>query len=360
MGSLGMPSQQLTSPQSAHQLVREVLIAHGTPAKHAELVADSLVLADLRGVDSHGINRLPSYIDRVRIGLLDVNPLLEFDTKTPVVASLDAKNTFGFVAASLAIDKGIAMAETYGIAMVGVKHSNHYGMASTYLLRAIRKGFGAMAFTNASRAMPAWGGSEKLFGTSPFAVGLPGGERGDFVLDMSPSVAARGKIRKAARRGESIPDGYALDNRGVPTTDPQEALKGSVLPIGGPKGSGIAMMMDIFGGLMTGAAFKGDVRDMNGAEEGNQNVGHWFLVFKPQVFIEEGDEYLTRMNELMQTVRDGEKADGVKRIYTPGEIEAEKECLNRSNGILYTAGELEALHRLAAEAGCSARLHPMQ
>lgn len=355
MGSLGPSSQRITA-DSAHRLVQEVLEAHGTPPDRAQLVADSLVLADLRGVDSHGVNRLVSYISRIRKGLLDVNPVLEFDVKTPVIASLDAKNTFGFVAASMAIDRGVEMAETYGLAMVGVKHSNHYGMASTYLLRAIAKGFGAMAFTNASRAMPAWGGTEKLFGTSPFAVGVPGGGKGDFVLDMSPSVAARGKIRKAARRGEKIPAGYALDARGTPTTDPDAALQGSVLPIGGPKGSGIAMMMDVFAGLMTGAAFKGDVGDMNDPTSGHQDVGHWFLVFRPDVLLGDSEEYFARMDALLETIRTGDKADGVDRIYTAGEIEAERQRLNSRYVISYAVSEIEAMNRLAQEAGCDARL----
>ena len=158
------------------------------------------------------------------------------------MALLDAKNTFGFVAAALAIDKGIELASTYGLAVVAVKHSNHYGMPATYLRRAIQRSFGVFAFTNASQSMPPWGAKEPLFGTSPFTVGFPGGDKGDFMLDMSPSVAARGKIRKAARRGEAIPEGYALDEHGRSTTDPEAALKGVVLPIGGLKGSGIAMM----------------------------------------------------------------------------------------------------------------------
>lgn len=356
MGSLGHPTEERVTAHSAHRLVQDILVAYGTPSDRAALVADSLVLADLRGVDSHGINRLPSYVSRIQQGLLDVNPTLQFDFKTPVIASLNANNTFGFVAASLAVDKGIEIAETYGLAMVGVKQSNHYGMASTYLLRAMRRGFGAMAFTNASRAMPAWGGAEKLFGTSPFAVGLPGGEKGDFLLDMSPSVAARGKIRKAARRGEAIPEGYALDERGVPTTDPDAALRGSVVPIGGPKGTGIAMMMDVFAGLMTGAAFKGDVGDMNGSGGGTQNVGHWFLVFRPEVFLGNREEYHSRMDELLQTTRASERANGVKRIYTSGEVEAEKEIINHRSGILYTTAEIDALHRLAEQVGCTARL----
>lgn len=357
MGSIEVPSTLQISPQSAHSLVQSILLNHGVPIERATLVADSLVLADLRGVDSHGINRLPSYITRLEAGLLEPNPQLQFDIRTPVMALLDAKNTFGFVAGSLAIDKGIEMASMFGLGVVAVKHSNHYGMASTYLLRAIRKGYAAFAFTNASRSMPPWGGRSPLFGTSPFAVGLPGGEKGDFVLDMSPSVAARGKIRKAARRGESIPLGYALDENGRDTTDPEAALRGVVLPIGGPKGSGIAMMMDIFGGLLTGAAFKGDVVDMNKGTSEPQDVGHWFLVFKPEMFLDSIDEYNSRMDELLETVRACEKAEGVKRIFVSGEIEAEKELRSYIEGITYTRAEVDTLHRLAERTGCEGRLN---
>jgi LDH2 family malate/lactate/ureidoglycolate dehydrogenase len=220
---------------SAHELTTFILTNYHVPEDRASSVADACVLADLRGVDTHGINRLPGYIDRVKAGVLDPNPHLAFTAKTPVIAHLDAKNTFGMVAASLALDKAADIAEIYGIGLVAVNHSSHYGRAATYLLRAIKRGFAAMAFTNASRAMPAWGSKETLLGTSPFAVGVPGGSQGHPVLDMSPCVAARGKIRKAARRMQRIPEGYVLDADGKPTTDPEAALQGTVLPIGGPK-----------------------------------------------------------------------------------------------------------------------------
>lgn len=182
------------SAESAHAFATSLLTSGGVPKENAEIVADSLVLADLRGVDTHGINRLPVYIARVKSGVLNPSPTLEFQQKTPVMASLDAKNTFGFVAGRKAIDHAITMAETFGVGIVGVKNSGHYGMAATYLLRAIEKGYAAFAFTNASRSMPAWGSKEPLFGTNPFAVGFPGGEKGHFVLDMSPSVVARVRL----------------------------------------------------------------------------------------------------------------------------------------------------------------------
>jgi len=179
------------SVETANRFAINILQRCGLSEDQATIIAGALILADLRGVDTHGLNRLPGYLARVKAGVLNPAPILSFDEKTPVCAHLDAQNTFGFIAASLAIDKGMSMAKTYGFGVVGVKNSGHYGMAATYLLQAVKNGFGAFAFTNASRSMPAWGSKEPLLGTSPFAVGLPGGEKGDFILDMSPAVVAR-------------------------------------------------------------------------------------------------------------------------------------------------------------------------
>ena len=189
--STGPTGTTNVSPDTAHAFIVDVLTHVKVPSDEAIIVADSLVRADLRGVDTHGINRLPVYVQRVQTGVLEPSPSLNFQQKSPVMASLDAKNTFGFVAGRHAIDHAISMAESFGVGIVAVKNSGHYGMAATYLLRAMEKGFAAFAFTNASRSMPAWGSKEPLFGTNPFAVGLPGGEKGDFILDMSPSVVAR-------------------------------------------------------------------------------------------------------------------------------------------------------------------------
>lgn len=345
-------------PDSAHDFVTAVLGKYGVPADRATMIADALVLADLRGVDTHGINRLGGYIERVKKRVLDPNPDLSFVEKTPVMALLDARNTFGFVAGTMAIDKACDMAETYGVGIVAVRNSNHYGMAATYLLRAMKRRLAAMAFTNASRSMPPWGAKEPLLGTSPFAVGVPGdATHGDFVLDMSPSVAARGKIRKAARRGEKIPEGYALDAEGRPTTDPEAALKGVVLPIGGHKGSGLALMMDIFGGVLTGSNFAGGVNDQYQNLTDPAGVGHWFMVFKPDIFLDGGASDLeSRMATTLDTVRACEKAAGVDRIYTSGEIEAEIEAKRRKEGIPFTRDEVEALYALARDSGVEARL----
>ena len=179
------------SPASIHAFASALFNAAGVPPDYAAFIADSLVLADLRGVDTHGINRVPVYLARVKSGVLNPSPRLSFVMKTPVMAHLDAQSTFGFVAANLAILKAVEMAQTFGVGIVGVKNSGHFGMAATYLLKAIEKDMGAMVFTNASRAMPAWGGKAALLGTSPLAIGFPGRDGDHWILDMSPSIVAR-------------------------------------------------------------------------------------------------------------------------------------------------------------------------
>jgi LDH2 family malate/lactate/ureidoglycolate dehydrogenase len=215
-------------------------------------------------------------------------------------------------------------------------------MAACYLLQAVEAGCIALVFTNASRAMPPWGGREALLGTSPFGAGAPGGERGPFILDMAPSVAARGKIRKALRLGQPIPAEFALDAQGRPTTDPARALEGVVLPMGGPKGSGLSMLMDILSGVISGAAFAGDVEDQYKNFERPQDVGHFFLAIKPDLFIGM-DEYRARMDVLVQRVHSTPPAEGFDEVLMPGEPEARQEKERLASGIPYRRVDLEPL-----------------
>jgi LDH2 family malate/lactate/ureidoglycolate dehydrogenase len=337
---------------AADAFARALLLAHGVPTKDAATVAACLVRADLRGVDTHGLVRLPGYLDRVRRGLVNAKPALAPQRVTPATAALDGQNGFGFVVATRAMEEAIWMARESGIGIVSVRRSTHFGMAACYVLQALEPGFVSLVFTNASRAMPPWGGREPLLGTSPLAAGAPGGALAPFVLDMSPAVAARGKIRLAEKRGEEIPLGYALDAQGRPTTDPTEALKGVVLPIGGPKGSGLSMLMDIFGGVLSGAGFAGDVADQYKVYDRPQNVGHFFLAMRPDLFVPMA-EYRARMDTLVERIRACPKAEGFSEILLPGEIEAREEEKRRKNGIPYGAAEIEALQQEAARVGAA-------
>lgn len=337
------------SPQDAQAYVEGVLIGNGVSTDHARTVAKCLVAADLRGVDTHGVNRIPSYMARIRQGVLDPKAEPVFTQTTPVVGQVDAKNAFGFVAAHLGMEKAIQAAKVYGIGMVSVKHSNHFGMSAWLVQQAIDANMMSLVFTNSSPALPVWGGKEKLMGVSPIACGAPAGKAPPFILDMAPSVAARGKIYKAKRRGEKIPTDWALDADGAPTDDPAKALEGVMLPMGGPKGSGLSVMMDVFSGVLSGSAFAGHVTNPYDPSK-PADVGHFLVAIKPDLFMSL-DDFKERMDYLYQRVVGCERMAGVERIYFPGEIEQLSEERRRKDGIPYVEAEVKALNEEAERVG---------
>jgi LDH2 family malate/lactate/ureidoglycolate dehydrogenase len=334
---------------AANAFARRLLIAHGVPADDSAMIAACLVGADLRGVDTHGLCRLPGYLDRLRRGLINPRPLLEPKRVTSVAAGLDGQNGFGFVVGTRAMQEAIAIAREFGVGVVSVRRSTHFGMAAAYVLQALDAGLISLVFSNASPAMPPWGARTALLGTNPFAAGAPAGKHSPFLLDMSPAVAARGKIRRAERRGEKIPLGYALDAEGRPTTDPKAALGGVVLPIGTYKGSGLSMLMDIFGGVISGANYGGDVGDQYKAYDRPQDVGHFFLAMKPDLFVP-AEDYRRRMDTLIERVHACPTAQGVEEVLMPGEPERRYEDERRRSGIPYSANEIAALQEEAAKA----------
>jgi len=352
-----MPAEGAVSADRVHveasaadAFARRLLAAHGVPETDAATVAACLVSADLRGVDTHGLARLPGYLDRVRRGLINARPALAPRRVTAAAATLDGENGFGFVVGTRAMQEAIAMARESGIGVVSARRSTHFGMAASYVRRALDAGMISLVFSNASPAMPPWGARSALLGTNPFAAGAPAGRHPPFVLDMSPAVAARGKIRRAERRGESIPLGYALDAAGRPTTDPKAALAGVVLPIGGYKGSGLSMLMDILGGVISGAAYGGEVGDQYKVYDRPQDVGHFFLAMRPDLFVPDAD-YRNRMDTLIERVRNCPRAPGVEEVLVAGEPERRHESERRRRGIPYAANEVAALQEEAARAG---------
>jgi LDH2 family malate/lactate/ureidoglycolate dehydrogenase len=335
---------------AAEAFAHRLLLAHGLPEDDAATVASCLVSADLRGVDTHGLCRLPIYLDRVRHGRINPKPELAPRRITPAAALLDGRDGFGFVVGKRAMREAIDMARELGIGIVAARRSTHFGMAASYVQQALDAGFISLVFSNASPAMPPWGARTALLGTNPFAAGAPAGKHPPFLLDMSPAVAARGKIRRAERRGEQIPLGYALDADGRPTTDPKAALGGVVQPIGTYKGSGLAMLMDILGGVISGAAFGGDVGDQYKVYDRPQDVGHFFLALKPGLFVPE-DDYRARMDTLIERVRVSPTAEGFDEVLVPGDPERRSEAERRRIGIPYSAGEVVALQDEATKAG---------
>ena len=332
------------------QLVADIFHAHGVPAPDAARIAECLVLADLRGVASHGVSRLSIYLERIRRNMVERTPEFDVSEPSPVAALLDGGNGFGFLTATRAMAMATERAEKFGIGMVGVKNSNHFGMAACYLLQAVEAGYAALVFTNASPAMPVWGGREPLLGTSPFAFGAPGTP--PIILDMATSVVARGKIRRAAAAGESIPEGWALDKDGNPTTDAKAGYEGLILPLGGPKGSGLSLMMEVMAGVMTGAAFGGEVRNQYEKFDAPQNVGHMMVAFKPGIFL--GEDYHTRMSELASRAKASTPVYPDQPILMPGEPEAIRAAERAQAGISIGAEEMDAIVAEAVAVGIDA------
>lgn len=332
-----------------HKFVKAVLEGNGVPQDNTEIIANCLVQADLRGVDTHGINRIPSYMARVREGVLDPKASPTIHKVTPVVAQVDGHNAFGFLAAHMGMSQAIEMAKEFGIGMVSIKHSNHFGMSAWIVQQAIDAGMMSLVFTNSSPALPVWGGRSKLLGVSPIACGAPAGKERPFILDMAPSVAARGKIYKAYRRGEKIPTDWALDAEGNPTDDPGKALDGVMLPMGGPKGSALAIMMDVFSGVLSGSAFAGNVTNPYDPSR-PADVGHFLIAIKPDLFMSL-EAFKERMDYLHRRVVDSDKMPGVDRIYFPGEIEQLKQEERLRTGIPYVDAEIKALNAEAERVG---------
>ncbi|CEJ61432.1 Putative Catalytic activity: [Penicillium brasilianum] len=338
-------------PAVATKFATELLVKGGLSEEHAKSMAECLVLADIRGVDTHGLARLPQYLDRVSNGRVNAKPEFKITEKTPVVAHMDGDNGFGFVVATRAMDEAIKRAEIYGIGLVVVNHSNHFGMGATYVLQALEKDMISLVFTNSAKQMPPFGGKETLLGISPFAAGAPSGKEVPYILDMAPSVVAKGKIRRAARRGESIPLGWALDADGNPTTDAEVALNGSMAPIGGPKGSGIAILMDIMSGVLSGSAFGGEVGDQY-KDTKPQDVGHCFIALKQDIFLS-ADEFKNRMDTLVQRVHNVTPAPGFNEVLFPGESEHRLGVQRRNQGIPYADAEKQMFIDIAKKFGVS-------
>lgn len=346
-----MPNEAFTySPDELLKFAQETFLSLGLPSDDARLVADGLIEADLRGLASHGVARIPIYAKRLGCGTVNPRPNISISQAAPVVALVDGDDGMGFVVGNRAMAKAIELANSFGLGLVGVRRSTHYGMGAIYVLQAIEAGMISLAFTNSSPAIPVWGGRDVFLGAAPFAAGAPGGAKGPYVLDMAMTIIARGKIRLAAQRGDPIPLGLALDSGGHPTTDAKKAFEGVCLPFGGTKGAALSMLMDILCGVFTGANYGGDVKSLYFDFSGPQNVGHFFLVMKPDLFIS-AEEFATRMDTLVERVKDCPRAAGVDEILMPGEPEFRKKEELSKAGIPLTRDIVEALQIEAEKLG---------
>ena len=339
-------SDVLVSYEQLVEIGVKALELLGVPSGDARLTVEALLYADVRGVDSHGIQRLLMYVPRLRKKLIKAQPDIRVEKLTPVISLVHGDDGLGQVVAARGINEAIDVAKTCGLAFVGCRDSNHFGAAAPFAQMACDQRLIAMVATNAVPTMAAWGGSKNVVGNNPFAIGVPCDGAPHFMLDIALSVSSRGRIRGLAQTNQRIPEGWAVDAKGNPTTDPVEALKGFVLPIGGHKGYGLALAIDMMAGVLTGAGFGGGVKSM--LQQGNeaQHVGHFMLVIDPVRFMP-WECFSGRVNELRDSMRSAAPLDPKRPIVIPGEPEAQIEKARRASGIPMSEDTLALLKGLA-------------
>ena len=283
---------------------------------HAKISAEAIIKAELVGAQSHGLSRLKMYCDRIKKNLINSKPKIKIKKISKSASLIDADNSIGFVSGDIGIKQAIKNAKSSGIGIVAVKNSGHYGLSSFYAEQAVKKNLLALCFTNAPPALAPHGAKKSLFGTNPICFGSPTGDNVPFILDTSMSKVNRGKIRLAAKMGIKIPEDSALDKNGNPTTDALKALAGVQLPIAGFRGSGLAWMVDILSGVLTGASHGGKAKDPFDDFSGPQNIGHLFITFKSNLFL---NDYIPRIKQNLKRVKKLPKIKGIKEIMYPGQ-----------------------------------------
>ncbi len=319
-----------TKNKEIRNIIIKIFKKFGLKNKHALISADALINAELVGAYGHGLSRLKMYCDRIKKKVINPKPKIKIKNISRSISYVDADNSIGFVAADIAIKTAIKNAEKTGIGLVAVKNSGHYGLSGYYAEQAIKKKLITMIYTNAPPAIAPHGSLKSLFGTNPICFGAPTGTDIPFILDTSISMINRGKIRVAARNNQKIPVGVALDKFGKPTTDAKKALQGVQLPIAGFRGSGLAWMVDILSGVLTGGNHSGRVKDPFDDFSGPQNIGHLFITFKTNLFVK---DFNSRIRENIKRIKKLPKIKGVKEIVYPGQNKYKRIKMNSKKNI---------------------------
>lgn len=339
-------------PGRLHYFVREVLKRFRVPAKDASKVADMLVAADLAGVEGEGAARLPFHVERLSSGLVNPTPNIQTVHQAPAVATMDGDNGLGPVVAMAAMELALTKARREGVAAVAVRQSNDFGMAGFYARMALPRQMIGLAMSNTSPMVIPARGRRSTLGTNPIAVAIPTTEgTSPFVLDMSTSVASKGKIEELAKRHELLPEGWALDSSSQPTRDPEKALQalrflplGSRLENGSYKGFGLGLAVDILCGVLSNGSFGLELSGAEGHRPDVAKLGHFFAAIRIRAF----GPYVRFRNRIDEMLRKLKSESGADRIYYPGEPEHEAEQARRANGIPLApqlAGELQGIAR---------------
>jgi LDH2 family malate/lactate/ureidoglycolate dehydrogenase len=342
--------------EELHALAAGALVGLGLRRQDALDAARILVLGDLFGHHTHGVSRLESYGERLELGGIKPQPDIRIERVAATIATVDGDNGVGPLVGFRALEAAMAMARESGTGIAFARNSNHFGAVGPYNYLAAEAGFASIVGSNSTATIAPTGGSEARVGNSPLAFGLPsprpspkGEGEHHIILDMALSVVARAKIRDALKRGESIPDTWATDKGGRPTTDPKAALDGFLLPIGGYKGYGLALIVDLFAGVLSNAAYLTHVESWIDAPDKPQNLGHFFFVIDTrklgsQAWLAE------RVQDFAAIVHDTPRVDPARPVLLPGEIEMNNLERQRREGIAIDAALREKLAQFAARA----------
>ena len=349
-----MPALSGVDPDRLIDFASTVYEGAGVPATDARLIADTLVQADLWGHQSHGVLRLGWYLERLRNKVMTPVSMPDFVVDAGAVALIDGHDGVGHVLTALAAREAIRRAKAHGVGAVGVRMSNHFGTCMYYTLMGARSGCVMLLTSNGGPAMAPWGGRRKIIGTNPWSVAAPAGSRPPFVVDMANTGVARGKIYLARNKRMPIPLGWAINSSGTPTTDPQEAIDGIILPMAEHKGYAIAAMVDMLSGVLTGSGFLSAVHSPYKTAE-KSNCGHFMIALNIAAF-QPLSEFNARMETFIGEVKAVPPAAGFEEVFYPGEIEARNDARNRKEGLQFPEDTLADLKRIARETGLEAKL----
>ena len=326
----------------AELLAKKILARHGTSEANAECVARALVAAEADGQKGHGLSRLPSYAAQAASGKVDGQAVPTLEQGARAALRIDARNGFAFPALAMAVDRLSSLAAETGIAAAGVHRSHHFGQAGYHVEQLAARGLIGLVFGNSPRAIAPWGGSQGVFGTNPIAFAAPRRTRPALVIDLSLSKVARGKIMVAAKQGEPIPEGWALDRNGNPTTDAEAAMQGTMLPMGDAKGAALVLMVEILAAALTGARFGFEASSFFTAQGEPPAVGQFLVAIDPGVF--SGDAFAQRLETLIGAIleQQGTRLPGARRLTLRAE--------SARDGVMIPASLYDELKALSATA----------
>ncbi len=335
-------------------LVAAIFARCGMGEDDARLLADSLVVADLGGTHSHGVLRVPEYVAKLTKEGVDPRGRPHVVRDDGACLLVDGGNSMGQIGAHFAMARAIERAATLGIAAAAVRGSNHCGALAYYAERALPHDMIGLATTNALPTMAPWAGAERIVGINPLAVAIPAGEERPIVYDAAFSASAHGKLRVYQQRGQPLPEGWALDRQGRPTTDPAEGIAGLLTPIGGYKGTALALIMGILSALLSGAAYGTELGSIEEGPRAGQD-GHFVAAIRVGAFLPV-EEFKARVDRVVREWHACRPAEGVERVYLPGELEALRRAAYARDGIPLNAATLADLRRVAGELGIEGTL----